>query len=184
MRTGTKNFMTGVSLGLIGVSYAVGVANANQEKSALAASGLGSTAIATAEPTATATATPTPTATATKKASTAKKTTSSTTTKKTTTSTTTKKKTTSSSSSTKAVTKTGGTVNYEYGEVQLTVTRKSGKITDISGTMTYTRGPADLGQLLVDKAIAANGTSFSKVSRATVTTDAFKSALKSALAKF
>lgn len=202
MRTGTKNFMTGISLGLIGISYAVGATNASQALSNQAAPAEASaTPTASATPSATATATPTPTATKTAAKKKTKKT-STTTTKKTTTTstkkktTTTKKKSTSSSgssssgssssgSSSSSVTKTGSDIGYQFGDIQLKVTKANGKITDIVAvSFNYTRGPSNLEQTLIDSAIAANGSNFNSVSRATYTSYAFMDALDSALAKF
>lgn len=81
-------------------------------------------------------------------------------------------------------------MNYQYGVVQLSVTKKSGKITaiDYSGS-TATKGRSAAFPYLVDYAIADNGSNFtndqySNLSGATYTTDAFLTALDKALAKF
>ncbi|MFM2025153.1 MAG: hypothetical protein RLZZ56_1166, partial [Actinomycetota bacterium] len=48
----------------------------------------------------------------------------------------------------------------------------------------YTRVPNGTMSYLVNASIQANGSNFTKVSRATVTTNAYKQALESALGKF
>lgn len=173
MRAQTRNFVSTLGLGILGVSYMAGAqaASTNLTISTVAAN-----------PTATATASPTPTAsakpTAAKKKTTTKKTTSS--------GTTTKKKTSTSSgaSGTKSA-----SVDYrvegDNNVVKLAVTMKSGKITDIdySGS-TATEGRYAVFPDLVQAAKSANGSSFGNISGATYTTKAFKSALSAALGKF
>jgi len=79
---------------------------------------------------------------------------------------------------------TSDDIPYQYGDVQLTVTRKSGKISAIDvGTSTATAGREQAYPYLVDYAIKAQGTNFSNLSGATYTTDAFKAALASAISK-
>lgn len=76
-------------------------------------------------------------------------------------------------------------VNYQFGQIQLTVTKSSGKITDIAlDVASATHGRQSAFSYLVQYAVAANGSNFSNLSGATFTTDAFKQALESALAKF
>lgn len=83
------------------------------------------------------------------------------------------------------MTKTSTLVNYQFGQIQLTVTKSSGKITDISlDVATATHGRQAAFSPLVQAAVAANGSNFGNLGGATVTTDAFKQALESALAKF
>ena len=86
--------------------------------------------------------------------------------------------------SAKTGTATSDAIPYEFGEVQLTVTEKSGKITAIdTGTSSATGGREQAFSYLVQDAIAANGTNFANLSGATYTTDAFKQALTSAIAR-
>ncbi|MEN9713711.1 MAG: hypothetical protein RLZZ164_375 [Actinomycetota bacterium] len=95
----------------------------------------------------------------------------------------------SSSSSSKSSASTNGSatsdaVNYRYGTVQLKVTQSNGKITAIDLVQAgATAGREQAFSYLVNDAISANGTSFSNLSGATFTTDAFKQALSSAISK-
>ena len=91
--------------------------------------------------------------------------------------------TTNSSNGTKSA--TGNAIDYRYGTVQLKVTKTSGKIASIDLVQAgATAGREQAFSMLVDAAVKANGSSFGNVSGATYTTDAFKQALDSALAKF
>lgn len=85
-----------------------------------------------------------------------------------------------------AATQTGAAINYKYGTVQLEVTKASGKITDVNVLVGYGSGPEYNSVIagLAAYAISANGSNFGNVSRATFSTNAFKQALDSALAKF
>jgi hypothetical protein len=79
---------------------------------------------------------------------------------------------------------TSDDIPYQYGDVQLTVTRTNGKISAIDvGTSTATDGREQAYPYLVEYAIAAQGTNFSNLSGATYTTDAFKVALDNAISK-
>jgi uncharacterized protein with FMN-binding domain len=83
------------------------------------------------------------------------------------------------------VTKSGASIRYKYGVVQVKVTKKGGKISSIS----YLRKSATDGRSavfpdLVVAAKAANGSNIRNISGATFTVNAFKKALDSALAKF
>ena len=102
--------------------------------------------------------------------------------------------TTTSSISTKTIgtgsstppdkTVTSDDIPYQYGDVQITVTRKAGKISAIDvGTSTASAGREQAYPYLVADAIKAQGTNFANLSGATYTTDAFKAALTSAIAK-
>jgi len=83
------------------------------------------------------------------------------------------------------VTQTGTSISYRYGVVQVSVTKTDGKITSISyGNSSATGGRQGAFPYLVQSAIASQGANFSNLSGATFTTDAFKQALTSALAKF
>ena len=92
---------------------------------------------------------------------------------------------TGSTSGTKAdQTVTGDAIQYRFGTVQLSVTRKSGKITDIGLVQAYaTAGRDQAFPYLQQYAIKAQGTNFGNLSGATYTTDAFKQALDSAISK-
>ncbi|MEY4321764.1 MAG: hypothetical protein RL167_492 [Actinomycetota bacterium] len=126
----------------------------------------------TATPTATPTKTAAPTATPTKTAAPTP----------TATPTATPTKTATSS----AAKQTGDAIQYKYGTVQLAVTKAGGKISAIDVVIGTTRGREYAGviSVLVPAAVSANGANFGNYSGATFTTDAFKSALESALAKF
>ncbi len=125
------------------------------------------TAKSTATPTATATATPTKTAAPTA------------------TSTATPTPTKAATSSTTG-TQTSDAIRYKYGTVQLSVTKAGGKISSIDVLVGTTKGREYAGVIseLVPAAVSANGSGFGNYSGATFTTEAFKSALESALAKF
>jgi uncharacterized protein with FMN-binding domain len=84
-----------------------------------------------------------------------------------------------------AVSKTSAAINYEYGTIQVKVTKDAGNITAVSYLKSSsTRLPTGTLAYLVNASIQANGSNFTKVSRATITTDAYKRALEDALAKF
>jgi uncharacterized protein with FMN-binding domain len=69
--------------------------------------------------------------------------------------------------------------------VQVKVTKKSGKITAVSLIQgTATKGRSAAFPSLIQATIDNNGTSFGNLSGATYTVDAFKEAVKNALAKF
>ena len=79
---------------------------------------------------------------------------------------------------------TSDPIPYQYGEVQLNVTRTAGKISAIDvGQSSATDGREQAFPYLVDYAIKAQGTSFANLGGATYTTDAFKAALDSAIKK-
>jgi len=85
-----------------------------------------------------------------------------------------------------SVTKVSDVIYYRYGAVQLSVTENaSGAITSISAVQaSATGGRQGAFASLKAAAISAQGASFGNVSQATYTTQAFKDALGSALAKF
>lgn len=84
-----------------------------------------------------------------------------------------------------AVSQTSAAIRYEYGTIQVKVTKDAGNITAVSYLKSSsTRLPKGTLAYLVNASIQANGSNFTKVSRATVTTDAYKKALEDALAKF
>lgn len=79
---------------------------------------------------------------------------------------------------------TSDQIPYEYGYVQVTVTKSSGKLSAIDyGGSTATDGRQQAYPMLVDEAIKAQGSSFGNLGGATYTTDAFKKALDNAIAK-
>lgn len=76
-------------------------------------------------------------------------------------------------------------IDYRYGVVQVTITKSGDTITAVNldqGTATDGRQAAFPS--LIQATIDANGSSFGNISRATITTNAFKQAVNSALAKF
>jgi uncharacterized protein with FMN-binding domain len=75
-------------------------------------------------------------------------------------------------------------IQYQFGTVQLSVTRKSGKISAIDiGSSTASAGRDQAFPYLVQYAIKAQGVSFGDLSGATYTSEAFKQALTSAISK-
>lgn len=79
---------------------------------------------------------------------------------------------------------TGEAIPYEYGTIQLKVTKSAGKISAIDLIQAdATGGREQAFSMLVEAAISANGSNISNISGATYTTDAFKQALDSAVAK-
>ena len=86
----------------------------------------------------------------------------------------------------KANAQTGSAIQYKYGVIQVEVVKSGSTITAVNLVQSSTRGQqyAVVPGMLVEAAVAANGSNFGNVSGATFTTQAFKSALESALAKF
>lgn len=79
---------------------------------------------------------------------------------------------------------TGDAIDYEFGTVQLNVTKKASELISIEFVQAGANGGREQAfPQLQQAALAANGTNFGNVSGATYTTDAFKAALDSALAK-
>jgi uncharacterized protein with FMN-binding domain len=73
---------------------------------------------------------------------------------------------------------------YEYGFVELTVTKSAGKLSAIEiGGSTATDGRQQAFPMLVEEAIKAQGSNFGNLGGATYTVDAFKKALDNAIAK-
>ena len=71
------------------------------------------------------------------------------------------------------------------GQVQLSVTKENGVITNIAlDSASATGGRQGAFSYLVQEAVAANGSNIANLSGATYTTDTFKQALDSALSKF
>ena len=80
---------------------------------------------------------------------------------------------------------TGDAIQYRYGVIQLEITATAGKIDSITEVQASTSGPGyeQAIPLLHDAAISASGTNFGNVSGATFSSDAYKQALSSAIAK-
>jgi uncharacterized protein with FMN-binding domain len=171
VRSSSKTFV-----GLAGLGILVAAARAGMplpEPSAIANEPT-ATATPTATPSATATAAPKPGTTPTPKP-----------TKKPAATATTKPTPTPPPATGTAVSKTSAAINYEYGTIQVKVTKDAGNITAVSYLKSSsTRLPTGTLAYLVNASIQANGSNFTKVSRATITTDAYKRALEDALAKF
>ena len=82
------------------------------------------------------------------------------------------------------VTAQGDSINYQYGTVQVSVTRENGKITAVDMIEAGANGGREQAfPILQQAALDANGTNFGNVGGATFTTNAFKQALDSAIAK-
>lgn len=183
MRKVTKNIVGVLSLGVLATSWSLG--QAAETGLSLSAGNTDATPTETASPTPTASDLPTTAATPAAPvenggtAPTTAPTTSPTPTP-------TKAATTSAAS----VTKTSAAVSYiakdRQGVMQISVTKTGSKITDVTIISGGTEGGewASVPSLLAQAAIDAQGSNFGNISRATHTTDAFKKALESALAKF
>lgn len=79
---------------------------------------------------------------------------------------------------------TGDAIDYEFGTIQLKVTKAAGKISGIELIQEGANGGREQAfPILVEAALAANSSNLTNVSGATYTTDAFKQALDSALSK-
>lgn len=95
-----------------------------------------------------------------------------------------------STTSAASVTKTSDAIQYiadrRTGTMQISVTKSGSKITDVTIISGGTEGGqwASVPGILAQAAIDAQGSDFGNISRATHTTEAFKQALESALAKF
>ena len=176
MRKATKNIVGVLSLGVLATSWSIGQAaesglvvgaptatNAATPEPTVSASSEPSASAqpndqSNAQPSASASAKPTPTKT--------------------------------SSSATKSVTKKSDAISYvadkRQGVMQISVTKQGSTITAINILSGGTEGGqwATVPDLLAQAAIDAQGSSFGNISRATHTTEAFKTALETALAKF
>jgi uncharacterized protein with FMN-binding domain len=83
------------------------------------------------------------------------------------------------------ISENGSAVRYQYGTVQVSVTKAAGKITAVNLLQEGATGGRQASfSYLADLAVKANGSSFGNLSGATYTTDAFKQSLESAHAKF
>ena len=84
----------------------------------------------------------------------------------------------------KTGTATGDALPYQFGTIQLSVTKVAGKITDVGLVQASANGGREQAfSYLVTAAIESQGTGFANISGATYTTDAFKQALDSAIQK-
>ena len=83
------------------------------------------------------------------------------------------------------VTKTGSSIRYRFGTVQVSVTKTDGKITSVNLLQAgATGGRGQAFDFLVQYTLDAQGSSFGNISGATYTTDAYKQSLEAALAQF
>ncbi len=90
-----------------------------------------------------------------------------------------------STSTTTEVTKTGTSIRYRFGTIQVAVTKTDGKITAVNLLQAgATGGRSQAFDFLVQYTVDAQGSSFGNISGATYTTDAYKQSLNAALAQF
>lgn len=83
------------------------------------------------------------------------------------------------------VTKTGSSIRYKFGTIQVSVTKTAGKITAVNLLQAgATGGRGQAFDFLVQYTIDAQGSSFGNISGATYTTAAYKQSLDAALAQF
>lgn len=160
MRKATQNIVGVISLGVLAASWSIGqAAESGLVVGAPTASATPSQS-SSAEPTASSSAKPTPTPT--------------------------KSATTTAAS----VTKKSDPITYvaekRQGVMQISVTKKGSAITAIDIISGGTEGGeySSVPGVLAQAAIEAQGSNFGNISRATHTTEAFKKALETALAKF
>ena len=184
MRKSTKTAVGAISLGLLGLSYQMGT-------TATASTGGFASPTDSASPVAQATASATPDPVATSEVAAGTSAGSETTNTAPKPAASSSASASPSASATKATTeaaaisKTGDAIESGFGPVQVKVTKVSGKITEITYVQSVaTHGRAAAFPYLVNYAIQANGSNFGNLSGATFTTNAFKQALESALAKF
>lgn len=80
---------------------------------------------------------------------------------------------------------TGDAIYYRYGTIQVEVVKTGNSITAINLLQASTKGREyqTVPSMLVNAALSAQGTGFGNVSGATFTSEAFRSALESALGK-
>jgi uncharacterized protein with FMN-binding domain len=186
VRKVTKNIVGVLSLGVLATSWSLGQAAETGLSLGAGTTNTDTSASPTASPTPEATASATPAASAT--ASAAASATPTPTKSATATPTPTPTKTATASAA--SVTKTSAAISYiaknRQGVMQISVTKTGSKITDVTIISGGTEGGewAVVPDMLAQAAIDAQGSNFGNISRATHTTDAFKQALESALAKF
>ena len=91
---------------------------------------------------------------------------------------------TDAAQSTGPQTATGDAFNYQYGTIQVSVTRQNGQITAVDMVQAGANaGREQAFPTLQQAAIDANGSNFGNLSGATFTTETFKQALDSAISK-
>ena len=174
MRKVTKNIVGVLSLGVLATSWSLGQAAETGLSLSTGATNTDTPPAQTTSPSPTASDLPTTAATPAASPTTAP------------TPTPTKTATTTAAS----VTKTSAAISYiaekRPGVMQISVTKTGSKITDVTIISGGTEGGdwASVPGILAQAAIDAQGSDFGNISRATHTTDAFKQALESALAKF
>lgn len=79
---------------------------------------------------------------------------------------------------------TGDAVDYEFGTIQLKVTKAGGKVSAIELVQAgATGGREQAFSMLVEAAITANGSNIANIGGATYTVEAFKTAFDSAVSK-
>lgn len=171
MRKVTQNIVGVISLGVLAASWSIGQA---AESGLVVGAPSTSEPTATAEPTASATPVESPSATASASASASA----------------TPTPTKTATSAAKSVTKKSDAITYvaekRQGVMQISVTKQGSTITAVDIISGGTEGGqwATVPDMLAQAAIDAQGSNFGNISRATHTTDAFKKALETALAKF
>ena len=159
MRSATKTFVGLAGIGVMIAAARAGMPIASPAATPTPTDSASATPTPTETPTATAPAKPKPT----KKASSAS----------------------SSGSTTTASTQKSSAIGYKYGVVQVSVTKKNGKITAVKlNQATATDGRGAAFPSLVQATLDNNGTNFGNLSGATYTTNAYKKAVNNALAKF
>ena len=83
------------------------------------------------------------------------------------------------------ITKTGTSIRYRFGTIQVAVTKTDGKITAVNLLQAgATGGRSQAFDFLVQYTVDAQGSSFGNISGATYTTTAYKQSLDAALAQF
>lgn len=179
MRKVTKNIVGVLSLGVLATSWSLGQA---AETGLVVGAPAASEPTSNAEPSASTAPVESPSAASSASASASTSATSG----KATTGSTTPTPTATKNSASSSNSQIGTAVGYKYGYIQVEVVKSGSTITAVNLVQAGTRGQeyAAVPGMLADAAVAANGSGFGNVSGATFTTDAFKTALESALAKF
>ena len=178
MRNGTKAFVSIVSLGVVAAGYQVGLAAEVSDGFSATAPVIDQATAATPANTPPATPPATPVDSATSNPAAPSNTTE------------TPKATPPAPApkpapNTSGATKDGSAVPYQFGTVQVSVTKSGGKISAVNMLQAGATGGRQAAfTYLADLAVQANGSGFGNLSGATYTTDAFKQSLESALAKF
>jgi uncharacterized protein with FMN-binding domain len=179
VRKVTKNIVGVLSLGVLATSWSLGQA---AENGLVVGAPAASEPTSNAEPSASTAPVESPSAASSASASASTSATSG----KATTGSTTPTPTATKNSASSSNSQIGTAIGYKYGYIQVEVVKSGSTITAVNLVQAGTRGQeyAAVPGMLADAAVAANGSGFGNVSGATFTTDAFKTALESALAKF